>query len=1753
MIKDLNQVYKEATGIPSDTNDNGGPTVKVKPVSSKGQVSAADAYLNMVNSTPNSMQRAGQAFQFNADAKDVENYLGASGVADPSITGQDNAILMGQHQSMGAKIARKAANIVPNIAAGLIDMVGDVGNLAAQWGDNRDYDNILNKAAAAIRDPAGVGYARTGHTSFSNTLADPNWWVDNIGGLAEFATTFAIGGAGAAGAMSKITEGAAGLLEAGEAGSRVASAAAQLGTSGLMGYTMAARGGAHIYDMTYQIQLQKLLAEGKSLDDAQDQAKHIAAQSAATTVQLSTVINTALNLGSMAPYFRNGEQTAATILKKEFPQMENETAQAWGERIANLDPAAYKSLLMPGRSIGHKALEGTKMGLEMMQLQFGEKTGEELGREGKTEGFLEQFGQLENFFDRTMNKDGALAFAIGAVSGLGIDFLRNDVIPSKYMVKMDAQGNPMQKVGEDGQLKFDAGGKPVFERTLVKPRTVNEFQAVSKFTTLRDAVAEDIKNFGSMQQNYIKAVGSGDAVAADRARDEMFNVANIHAVHTGMGEGWKNTYSDIATMPQDKAVEVGYAKDANDNAFREKAHEAISDLNSYQKVYDDLQKRYGTQYEANVGLKDVVDMIFSRKVDLMQWDKTLQKHEKQLTELEGEEAKMTAIANPDIFNQEVLKYQKELQGAKAVHESITTDYKALEDAIKKDDYNSVKGLVRKYRAKGMTNDDMQSAVNDLSRKLSEHAGKQTERIKTAEDAMFNSTGYKTWLEQNPGKSFEEYRNRIQEKLQYSESNPIYRAQIEKSRTEYNIANENLADITRERNVPKFVRKYNNWMERLKKETDEVEKTKNAELAARAKDKTLLSKLQKVEMSKIGERYKAVRDEAVRKQQHLEQRIREIKAEQKDTPLFKNPKQHGILRSMLKEFNKELVLAKATANHYDSLYRKYHVDTTTPEAEVPVETVTAENNDIQESALVPEQTSLLNEFQGQMDDEAIEKKFETTTEDDAALAEFNALMNEDVNTKIQAIEKEYKTNEELVKYYQGLIEPLPTTVKSRIHEVEMKLLSKEIEFSYDLLKGIGIEPNKAAQILQAIKEIIDTVSNIQGEEAAHEYEAEVAVPQEEAVISKQTDGVGPDIPDSPAIVISNDQLAFDIPKDASGMSYSHGGLKTLDALTIANSTLGYNELPPDANGEYKIITDPSKINEKVNMDVLKPGRLQPGTNLRFEVDKEYDGAANINEGLLLDEYGKRMSYVEKFEDFIDKNGKIPADKMPNVPIKIVDSNTGRTVGYVKKHDFIMAKYPNTVDYRNIVDIKFDENGKAVDNLAEQSKRLLDTRRAIVEGFNANGKPITGKTTNKGGGQVILNWKTNLNTEKGKVELGFARASDPKNSLLPDERLQVAIIDNGKANTSKNYQFDKPIITSTKDGSINLPHGSIAMMLPAANGKFFYAPLIGQKLAEGKRRTSVNTVAHAIELYLNYDGQPGPITDELRKIEDNTGHHIGTEAGLRNFINQYFTYTQRFNESDTTIGESDKSKVRTEQFLFNVWDKVGSQNKGNIRIGWSYSGQPVVEAKLVNGKLDPQFIEALEQGFNSRPRAVVYTDTSRNLRGINSNGTFKDAVYTSGGKWVHKEFPSYNEYVKSFSKTAVYGRNQLSDGTYSYAANPSIPYELHTPEGKVHVPEANESTNKVELQEPKSFDTTAVDFFDGLSNDSPNKDYMPVSTKEIGTAPENSRDLSIESLEEKFNFTPEAQRNGKTVKEVYDELTSRGHTFIPDGFNPFTRCL
>ncbi len=209
-----------------------------------------------------------------------------------------------------------------------------------------------------------------------------------------------------------------------------------------------------------------------------------------------------------------------------------------------------------------------------------------------------------------------------------------------------------------------------------------------------------------------------------------------------------------------------------------------------------------------------------------------------------------------------------------------------------------------------------------------------------------------------------------------------------------------------------------------------------------------------------------------------------------------------------------------------------------------------------------------------------------------------------------------------------------------------------------------------------------------------------------------------------------------------------------------------------------------------------------------------------------------------------------------------------------------------------------------------------------------------------------------------------------------------------------------------------------------------------------------------------------------------------------------------------------------------------------------------ANLVNGSLDPVFVDNLKQGLSTRSRAVVYTNPGQNLKGINSSGAFRDSVFVPGKGWNFNEYGSYNEYVKSFSRTTVYGRNQLPSGQYVYAANPALAFSVPAVGHEGVIVEEQTSPTEVKPVEAADYQADAS-LFDSIFGDGPKS--LPKSVTAFGTGSELSQPLTIENLTKIYNFTSTELRNGKTIQEVFNDLTTRGHSYLSDGYNPFSRCL
>jgi hypothetical protein len=501
---------------------------------------------------------------------------------------------------------------------------------------------------------------------------------------------------------------------------------------------------------------------------------------------------------------------------------------------------------------------------------------------------------------------------------------------------------------------------------------------------------------------------------------------------------------------------------------------------------------------------------------------------------------------------------------------------------------------------------------------------------------------------------------------------------------------------------------------------------------------------------------------------------------------------------------------------------------------------------------------------------------------------------------------------------------------------------------------------------------------------------------------------------------------------------------------------------------------------------------------------------------------------------------PKGAHANVPIKIIHQPTGKVIGYLPRADWVLAKYPDTGNYRNVLDEYRDEDIEVTDNVLRQYNRIIKLREAVVRSWNTDKNlKLTSNISARGTGHVMVNREVNPNTGRQKLVNRSAK------NMLPERSLEIAIMKQGSAYVGSGIQSRKQIkkLPAYLKDATSLP----VAMLPSPDGTYVPTPLYTHRL--GDRPSDLNTIISAITLYLR--SAAGTITEQdeqaITKIRENTNDFdIRSPEGLRNFVQQFFTYTQKFGEKDTVITPSEAKKAVSE-FMLDIPDLLPGEKASFIKVGTSFSGEKPIYAQLINNELHPDFEQALRDGLSNRFKNVIFGN--KELTGINHIGSFKAPMIKKDGTVQINTYVDYNEFVKANSVTFAYGLNKAGDH-YVYMANPVIQlnYEqaLKTAPPVISTSLSQPSqVSQTEGEESIEPDELADLFGNGMLSPSPGS-ITPMST------PTEGEKVSLELLTELRNLTPEAHRNSKTPERALKELLDKGITILAEGHNPFYVC-
>jgi hypothetical protein len=730
-----------------------------------------------------------------------------------------------------------------------------------------------------------------------------------------------------------------------------------------------------------------------------------------------------------------------------------------------------------------------------------------------------------------------------------------------------------------------------------------------------------------------------------------------------------------------------------------------------------------------------------------------------------------------------------------------------------------------------------------------------------------------------------------------------------------------------------------------------------------------------------------------------------------------------------------------------------------------------------------------------------------------------------------------------------VQNLPDLAKQTMDELEKELTGKP--FSYDAVRkrlaplvtnGI-INQATATSLSPILKQSMEAKS------------ASVAAPPVSPVTVPVTPTLIPSEgePDSFPVIFNADLFS------ESGVTELVHSMKTMttDAIKGNFSSLEYREFILDD----KRIVLRNVMNEhgnpildsKVDTRLMEPNGLTIGTEVTLSVDTEWSGEVNDYDNISEDEYGALAKSHERFSDFTDENGKIGMEVLPgqiyppyaNMPIKIVAANG--IVTYLPKLDWITAQQTAS-NFRNVADSVWDDTNKTVidNNVQTQALRALGIRRIIAERYNANAATHGLKTrvTDRTDGHLMHSGTLNLNTGKFKYKNRTVAKQ------LPDPNLQFGIMDtSGNLFTAKGVKFSLPITPMSKAQQAQRA-GAPVVYIPLANGRFQPVPLETRKFES--RQADVTTMLRAIELYLLHGTEEGNADPLLMKqidaIEKHTGFKLSTDKGLREFINQYYTYTSDFEDglvrADAPVAPGGK-KVNRFMFAIPKNNNALGFDKTLIKVGTSFSGGKAVYAKLENGKLSSDFVDAFTVGVSTRFKNVALADT--NLRGMNSSGKFTEIRIQSDGS-VHPTYhENYNAYLKTFTYTSVYGGHQSANGTYIYSANAQVQID-DAPlwKGKLASTQQTAATLITgSATTPATTDVTADEEGFILNNVDTSSTYV------MQIVPEGNP-VNLTNLELLRNITPDSSRNGLEPEEVLAKLQHLGITHLAEGYNPFIKC-
>lgn len=1739
MNLDLEQIY-DGSG---DKGENSAPKT---PLSVIKDIYQNDKVVNKPYDSPNTTS--------NVYVPDYEGYTNRG--VHQNVRNID--IERGQGQSAWDKWGNFVTRVAGKIVTGVIEGISYIPEIFTPGSDYSNAGTEAAQSANAWLDKNFPIYRKSEGVFGSPT--DLGWWLQNGEGLVTSVASFALEGIGFAklfGAVGKAAkigstlEKGIGLLSDAATASKAVRLGEQTLTAGMMAYTEGAMSGKRVYDEVYQTQFDKFQAQGMDLSEAHDKAKKIAAESASTTVQLNTVINTGMNLlGGVSQFFNHDKNAVIETARRVFAQQSGESTAQWMTRLATetgnryareltgyIEGQGKKVLLQKALKRGR---EGMAEGIEELTNQFAERTGIEEGKEGKTYNIINQFGQLSKYFDRTMDEEGALNFMMGAIAGPAQQVLTHHIPLHKVDVgvRTNENGEMINSKGEVVTDEKEAAreyAKGAFGMNRVTAFQSRQLQGIKFFDNIRSKIEADVQNISNIETQMKEAASKGDFIKAEELKEDYFHLMNKNSVALGFSEGLKETYRSLSRVDnsvsdKDRRLQevaeieqqIETAKsNGEDTTNLEQALEAKNQ--EVEKASDKTQAQLlgFTDSKENNDYKEKAEKAIQTLTQLQKIHDDIQKkYGQDTTNLEQAHVAdfiFDRTANLYLMKERRKELQKELNDIDAI--DVTTEYTAQVNEEKR--YNreytrllnqfeqvdtaigiltehqknpSTKGerLLSKYGALNPTEKSEAQATSEVLEKLKADREKKYKQLTELETTLLGTEGYKSFIEKG-GKTYKDYVDYLVKNYSENQKHTAISNAINQLDLQIESHQHFLSELEKAPTLSKIHKSTANFFQELNKKRNEQELKKIQEKVEKLENTKRIAELRASRLLALREKYK----------QELEDLNKEM--ESKKLQLEKLIHDLKYFRARPKSETAEQTIQRRTdwtRNKENLEYEIQEVDEKRKQILESVVNIDDKLNEVNTGIPVDE-----DQF---VDEEEIDnaQKNEEITE----------VPNSDLENELSEPENERKpiAPSTATSTYYSILESLSTEAQEEIENQRQKIITGQENFSFNLLQveeQLGLIPsNMRLPILVAMRDFImeqqgeiaeatDIVEIIDNEEVELPTPPDVTT-QDTEVFDTELDNDGQEIEAPSAEALFEDSKEF------------VGNKQTNPATSIANRDLKFS-FGVNEKGDYVKKGKP-ELEEKPNYELVNPDGAKPGTELIFEVDLDYRGTVIDYDG---DIEGKDPQNPETIETYLDENRKIilTEDYVGNVPIK-VSKKDGTLIGYIHRNQWIAATRNDVSGperFANTVDVIDGKPG----NVQKEIELNISQRLQIATAFNRGQTKVNGVITEKRAGALVsLPGYDTASKHLKDVELGIVN----KGQILG-------------VNTT--VTLNKEI--QDKEGSPVSTHNMVVAMIPRADGTFTHTILKSQNLMDEKS-DAFDAISRLTELFL------APGTDknkrEVDEIKTHTGFDVSTVEGYRNYIIQYYTHF-------TTMKSAlNSSKVKS------IIDTVSGVPTILLKSQLGIS-DPVKATLNSKGELSQEFKAALKELLSNRYKTVSLTTDK--VKGVNSQDNFNYMEYRKGEwklnpKHQGKETVTYNDYILPYLQTNLtFAKGPNKDGStptmsaggrkvnrFIYDVNPIVKFEL----------DKTVSEPKQELLDMALPDTTALYEGDNLLSDLGIEDLSPALT--VGTI--NSTPITLEYLENLFNSTPTTSRNGITPLNYYGKSQKLGQKYLPEGYNPFKEC-